>query len=310
METVNTVTIGHLTLDDVVLPNGETHFDTPGGAALYAAGGVFLWEDKVGLVSRIGKDYEQKNINYLKELGLNLVGAKKVNKPNIHIWALYDRNENRYFIPQKDGGKYEELAPTPKEIPEQYKKEAAGFHIAPMPLICQEKVLNALPEDKIITVDPHHEWVDSEYKTRWENILKKVNVFLPSEEEFMIFWEIEKKDNLHDYKTYLKQTSNLGPEYVVLKVGSRGVVFYDRYKDEFHHIPSIADKIVDVTGAGDAFCGGFLSGIIQKGDPYKAAMRGIVASSIVLEDFGVMHLLEADNKLVKKRKEKLKQILG
>src|SRR6056297_2835642 len=308
METVNTVTIGHLTLDDVVLPNGETHFDTPGGAALYAAGGVFLWEDKVGLVSRIGKDYEQKNINYLKELGLNLVGAKKVNKPNIHIWALYDRNENRYFIPQKDGGKYEELAPTPKEIPEQYKKEAAGFHIAPMPLICQEKVLNALPEDKIITVDPHHEWVDSEYKTRWENILKKVNVFLPSEEEFMIFWEIEKKDNLHDYKTYLKQTSNLGPEYVVLKVGSRGVVFYDRYKDEFHHIPSIADKIVDVTGAGDAFCGGFLSGIIQKGDPYKAAMRGIVASSIVLEDFGVMHLLEADNKLVKKRKEKLKQI--
>ncbi len=309
METVKAVTVGHLTLDDIVLPTGETHFDTPGGAALYSAGGAFLWEHNIGLVSRVGKDYDQENIKYLKKLGLDLKGAQQVDNPNIHIWALYDRNNNRYFIPQKEAGKYKELAPTPDEIPKNYIYEADGFHLAPMPFQCQEKVIGALPHDRLITVDPHHEYVDSQFRSRWENILEKVDVFLPSEEEFMDFWQIKKKEDIKEYRYYLKKTSHLGPQYVVLKIGKRGIVFYDKNKDQYDHIPSIAENIVDVTGAGDAFCGGFLSGILQTDDIFEAAIRGTVASSIVLENFGVMDLLETEPRKVEERMKKLKKLI-
>jgi ribokinase len=50
-------------------------------------------------------------------------------------------------------------------------------------------------------------------------------------------------------------------------------------------------RIADTTGAGDAFCGGFLAGCTITGDIIKAAEMGLVSASIVLEGYGALYAL-------------------
>ena len=48
---------------------------------------------------------------------------------------------------------------------------------------------------------------------------------------------------------------------------------------------------MDITGAGDAFCGGFLAGLAKKHDVTKAAEMGLISASIVLEGYGALYAL-------------------
>ena len=57
--------------------------------------------------------------------------------------------------------------------------------------------------------------------------------------------------------------------------------------------PDAAGAALDPTGAGDAFCGGFLAGLIRTGDPFAAACFGTVSASFAVEAFGPFHLLDA-----------------
>jgi sugar/nucleoside kinase (ribokinase family) len=301
---VELVFIGHLTLDDTVLPNGKTNFDSLGGAALYSAAGATIWANKTGLVSRIGKDY---NPSFLESFGIDTRGVARHNLPNIHIWALYDRNGNRYFIPQKGGGNYLDLAPVPGEIPMEYLQSAKGYHIAPMPLPCQEKVIESLTLlNAVISVDPHHEWLDAHYHERWKRLLERVDFFLPSEDEFIAFWGIAKDDNPDVYKEWILKTAALGPRIVVLKLGEKGALIYNSMEDSFYRVPTAAEHVIDVTGGGDAFCGGFLSGYIKTGDTLTAALYGTVSSSFVIEDFGPLHMFHVKKSKIQERLTNLK----
>ena len=68
------------------------------------------------------------------------------------------------------------------------------------------------------------------------------------------------------------------------------------------NIPIYPCKAVDTTGAGDAFCGGFVAGMVRTGDPFVAAAMGNVSASFVVQDFGGVHALhikeqDAQNRL-------------
>jgi ribokinase len=47
----------------------------------------------------------------------------------------------------------------------------------------------------------------------------------------------------------------------------------------------------DVTGAGDAYCGGFMVGLSETGDPVEAALRGAISASITVEGIGATYAL-------------------
>ncbi|MFJ5717886.1 carbohydrate kinase family protein [Neobacillus sp. NPDC093127] len=304
---VDLVFIGHLTLDDTVLPSGKTNYDSLGGAALYSAAGANLWSNRVGLVSRVGHDYSPSYLKQLENFGIDTTGISRNDQPNIHIWALYDRDGHRYFIPQQGGGNYLDMAPVSSEIPMTYLQSAKGFHIAPMPLPCQEEIVEKLSMlQALVTLDPHHEWLDPEYHERWKRLLERVDIFLPSEDEFITFWGIAKENDPDRYKEWIRKTAAMGPGIVVLKLGGKGVLLYHSINDTFHHVPSAAEKVVDVTGGGDAFCGGFLCGYIQTSDTMRAAMYGAVSASFVIEDFGPLHMFEIGELQILDRLSKLR----
>ena len=72
-----------------------------------------------------------------------------------------------------------------------------------------------------------------------------------------------------------------GVDILVIKRGPDGAEIIREHGSL--HIPAISERPVDPTGAGDAFCGGFLAGLLDTDDPREAALRGAVSASFVVE---------------------------
>jgi sugar/nucleoside kinase (ribokinase family) len=86
-----------------------------------------------------------------------------------------------------------------------------------------------------------------------------------------------------------------GARRVVLKRGAEGCDVYG-HDGRAVHIPTVAVDVVDLTGAGDAFCGGFLAGICTTGDVVVAARQGAVSASFAIERRGIEGLTRADRR--------------
>ncbi len=306
---IKEVCIGHLTLDDVVNYDGTTMFNTAGGAALYSAAGAALWSEQVGIFAKVGSDYAKDKIQELTGMGIDVQGLKKVGYPGISIWALYEKDGARKFIPKSYSGDYGHLAPEPDDFPASYREQAEAVHISPMPLSCQLEFLKSgWSRDKLVTLDPHYDWCGPEYHDEWTEIFQRVHTFLPSEDEIVDLMDLDgKKEKINDYKTVIEKIAAAGVRVVALKLGVRGILVFDSVKDLFFHVPSCAGRIVDVTGAGDAFAGGYLAGL-SKGEPaFEAALKGCVSSSAALEGFGAFSMLQHADGKIERRLETLRK---
>ena len=87
----------------------------------------------------------------------------------------------------------------------------------------------------------------------------------------------------------------LGPRGIGVKMGARGMRLLLQGGKNWTQIPAFSTQVVDPTGAGDAFCGGFLVGLSLSGSPVQAALYGAVSASFIIEDFGVLHALKIDS---------------
>jgi ribokinase len=98
----------------------------------------------------------------------------------------------------------------------------------------------------------------------------------------------------------------LGAGCVVLKLGAQGQYVYEPASDRKWHVPAYPARLVDVTGAGDSYCGGFLVGLDQTGDPLEAALRGCVTASLVVEGVGALYALDQPRHLLSQRLAELR----
>ena len=115
------------------------------------------------------------------------------------------------------------------------------------------------------------------------SFLHYVDAFLPSAQEVQSM--LGAGDPWHAASRFAKA----GPKVIVIKVGSRGSLIYDGQTPRRWHVPAYPAEVVDVTGAGDAYCGGFMVGYQETGDPVLAACYGAVSASFVLEGFGALY---------------------
>ncbi len=301
------VFIGHLTIDDVIFFGKPAMPDCPGGAALYSASGAYMWQhDGISLISRLGTDFDT---GFLKEAKLDLRGVKIFDEiPTIHLFTLYDRKNLRYFIVQRWAGSYDRMAPTPDDFPAELNKAENCFHIAAFPLPRQQAMIEAVPEGAILSVDPHHDYIYPEQHDIWNRLLKKITVFQPSEDELIRFFSIPAQPDIKSYLPYMKRLSDKGPRIIVLKLGERGALGYDAEADSFAFVPAVKTPVVDVTGCGDCFCGGFMASYIKSNDLKRSLICGSVSASFNITHYGVTDNFLIPLSAVEKRFEEFSQI--
>jgi ribokinase len=102
-----------------------------------------------------------------------------------------------------------------------------------------------------------------------------------------------------------------GAKLVIIKLGDRGTAVYDQKSDKIRLLPAFHDpgerSVVDVTGAGDAFCGGFLVGLYSTGNVSHAVCLGSVSASIVVEGYGALYALGQPGQVARIRLNRLTQ---
>jgi len=123
--------------------------------------------------------------------------------------------------------------------------------------------------------------------------LPLVDVFSPNWEESAQLLGIDKPHAI------VARFLALGVPVVALRMGEAGSLVATGAQR--WHIPAVPVHVVDVTGAGNSYCGGFLVGYAQTGDPRAGGLYGAVSASFTIEQFGLPVIDGATNGLAKER---------
>jgi sugar/nucleoside kinase (ribokinase family) len=136
-------------------------------------------------------------------------------------------------------------------------------------------------------------------------VLQGVNVFLPSEAEMRsLFW-----GETDDLWEMARRASEYGPQIVIIKRGPRGQMIYDGAGNRRYEIPAYSSRLADPTGAGDAFCGGYLAGFQKTNDPVLAACYGSVSASLKIEGSGPFYALDVLPGLAEARLHSMREMV-
>jgi len=281
--TPSVVVMGQLSIDDVVLPDGRTTMASCGGDATYAALSASLWTGPVGVVAPAGADFPAEHLAHLRTVGLDLAGAPR---PGVAIryWVIYEADGRRRWLQRSPESAFAETAPTPDDVPTAFRT-ARAFHIAAMPLDAVERLVTAIrawAPDAALTLDTHEDEVAG-FQDRIAAMLPRITVFIPSREEVASWFGWD------DPARAIRELGALGQRATVIKMGPDGSLVHDAQTGRITEVGIAPGPVVDVTGAGDAFCGSLVAGLAVGDDLVQAATRGAAGASLALGDFGALH---------------------
>jgi ribokinase len=252
---------------------------------VYAAACARHWHHDVLPVARIGRGFPAELLGALQRAGL-AAGLVPSDRNAIRLTVHWGVEGAPRFEFAPGSGTYEELAITPEEIPAAALPRLEAVHVAPLPyeataaLVCWART-----RARLVTVDPHYEHVAGRADD-WRELLPLVDVFLPSREEA--------QDLLGGWPDAVRAApaiAALGAELVVLKLGAEGSLAYRRSDRALRLGPPAAGEMLDSTGSGDAFCGGFLAGLVEGCAIDACLRRGAVSASLAAADHGAAQML-------------------
>lgn len=281
------ICLGNLTLDDVVLPQGQTRQGCFGGDAIYAVLGGRLWSDQVRFVAPTGSDLPETMMAKLRSSGLDCTGLPVRDLPVIRNKVHYQDNGQRNWTLLTDPANFYALSPTPADIPQHFLQSRA-FLILAMDLEAQSDLAAYLKSrGAMVALDPQEDYIPGNEQYLLD-ILNKVDIFMPSLDEVHLLLET------NDVELAAVRLAAYGPEIIVIKMGAIGSLIYSAQEQQFIHIPIFPTNIVDTTGAGDSYCGGFMTRYAQEQNLVKAGLAGAVSASFAVEGFGLSHMFDID----------------
>jgi ribokinase len=314
--------IGCLGIDTIIFEDGRSIPRQPGGDAYYGAVGAHIWDPSVGIVAVVPRTYPQEWLDTLQAGGVDTVGVfRNQGTFGLEGTITYQADGTR-LLGAQDGvlrfiqeylpgllvllGKsmWPKVCPNGEHIPPSYLDAHAAFIAAAAPG-CQASCLRAL-RGKVGTIllDPPPLLPGQKHGRVHDDLadLSLVDYLLPSEQECSEYWGDDVQPGEAAAKFF-----DLGARKVVLKQGARGVSLFLGRDVQPIRVPVYPTQVVDTTGAGDSFGGGFMVGLAETGDPIKAACYGAVSSSFVIEGFGADHALQVTRQ---QAEERLQVLLG
>jgi ribokinase len=281
------IIVGNLTIDDVIQPDGSSQMGTLGGNSVHATAAALTWVGGVGIVARCGPDFPAAAIGRLRAAGADTGGIRYIDGPTVRNWVIYEADGSRNWVYRTPPGRSAEVAPQPGDIPAAWldRKPAPVVHVAAMPLAAATAIVRSVRDragGAAITLDTHEGWRQGDGVLEAARL---VDVFLPSREELA---ELVGYD---DPPRAVGELTAAGVTCVVVKMGGDGALVA-RPGMPLAHVPASNVAVVDPTGAGDSFCGGFAAGLALGEDVVGAARRGCATAAAAIGAAGSLRLLD------------------
>lgn len=294
--------VGSLAYDSIQTPSGKVD-RALGGSANYFSLAASLFS-KVRVVGVVGEDYEQEHYELLNKRGVDLGGLSKVPGKTFHWAGSYEGDLNEAKTLKTELNVFEHFNP---QLPEHFKDSSFVFlaNIAPE---LQLQVLEQVKAPKFVGMDTMNFWISIK-KDKLVEVLKKVDLVLINEGEAKMLTGAANAISAAPLLTAL------GPKAVVIKRGEYGFAMYT--KDEGYFIlPAMPiPTVVDPTGAGDTFAGGFFGYLAaQKEVPTianlkQACIMGSMMASHTIQDFSVNALSKVTLGDLEKRLNEYRKVI-
>ena len=296
------LTVGTVAFDDIETPYGRAE-RVIGGAATYIALAASYFTDEIKIVSVIGDDFPQATLDQLEGRGISLEGLQIKQGEKSFFWAgkYHEDLNNRDTLDTQ----LNVLADFDPILPESYKnsKYLMLGNLTPAVQIRVLEQLTSKPE--LVALDTMNFWIDSALEDL-KKVLTRIDVLMINDEEAR---------QLSGERSLVKAARlihTMGPKYLVIKKGEHGaLLFYndDDYPDSDHifFAPALplAD-VIDPTGAGDTFAGGFMGYIAKTQDiSFENMKRGVIygsaMASFCVEAFSIDKLTQLNDTTIQKR---------
>ena len=282
LQNVDIAVIGHLSIDTILLPTRKLPFVVLGGAATYTSFAAKRLEATASVISRVGGNFPEAYLWWLRQEGVDLSGVtKKADEPSTCFELKYNEVLSDRVLKLKSKGAPITLADVPKDL------QAKAIHIAPIANEVSFEVVEHLKKcADVLSIDPQgllrsfdEAGNVTENTSLDTTIFSLINIYKSSQNE------IYRLTGESELKPAIKAIHDVGVETVIVTLGAKGSVL--SVEGAQYNIAACPSQVlVDPTGAGDVFIGGFLTEYLRQKDSTWCACVGSAAASVVVEGLG------------------------
>jgi len=291
--------VGSIALDTVETPYGKAT-DSPGGSALYFSAAASLFAP-VNVVGVVGTDFDFSQIEFLKGRRVSLEGLKVEEGETFRWGGRYRRDMNRRDTLFTYLNVFEKFRP---EIPDHYR-ESRFIFLANIDPELQMTVLDRIRRPRLTVLDTMNFWISGK-RRELEAVIQRVDILILNDEEIR-----ELTGHPHIFQSAQKLL-RLGPTALVIKKGEHGAVLVTN-RNYFFSPAYPVPRVIDPTGAGDSFAGGFLGYLaacreINETHMRRAVIYGSIVASFTVEDFSFERLKTITRNDVEQRVEAIRRM--
>ena len=291
--------VGSLAYDTVETPWGKMD-DALGGSALYFSAAASHFSP-INVVGVVGSDFDSSKISFLKKRGVNFDGLYVESGDTFRWGGRYHEDLNQRDTLFTYLNVFERFQP---KIPVQYRKAEYVF-LANIDPELQLQVLEQIDQPKLTVLDTMNFWISGKQQLL-DEVIKKCDILIVNDQEAR---ELTQKPNLIKAARLLTEK---GPKTIIVKKGEHGCMMY--HNDSFFFAPAFPlEKVIDPTGAGDSFAGGFLGYVANENKVDEDTLRkGVIYGSIIasfnVEDFSFTRLANLTKEELEERVQKFSQL--
>jgi sugar/nucleoside kinase (ribokinase family) len=274
--------VGHFAIDTIRLPSRSAPFVVLGGSVTYVSFVTKRLDGTVSIISKVGGDFPEAYMWLLREEGINLSGVVKLKKGGTTRFDLeYSKDLSNRKLKLESKAAPIKLSNLPKHL------QAKAVHVAPIAGEVAYEVVKKLKGcAEVLSLDPQgllRRFGKTGKVTSRASVDKRlfslINVYKSSLEE------ITALTGKSDINAAINAIHDFGVKTVIVTLGAKGAVL--SVEKTVYNIPPCSSRVlVDPTGAGDAFIGGFLTEYIRQKDALWCACVGSAAASLVIEGIG------------------------
>lgn len=273
------VVVGSVAVDWVITPAAERQ-NSVGGAAVFFAMAASP-RSEVALVGIIGQDFPSTAIEDLQTAGVDLEGLERSDDGLTFRWkGRYHENMNHRDTLETHLNVFERFSP---KLPRSYS-ECEFLFLANIQPSLQLEVLDQMQtRPQLVGLDTMNLWIDIAHDKLLE-VLARVDVLAINQEEAL---QLTAETNLVRAAAKIRA---LGPKTLIVKRGEHGALCFLPDGDLFAAPALPLEDVVDPTGAGDSFAGGFMGHLARTGkldsdNIRKAVVWGSTMASFCVQGF-------------------------
>ena len=282
---MSTLIVGSVALDTVETPFGKAE-EVLGGSASFFAAAASLYQP-VQVVAVVGDDFPLAELDFLHERGVDFSGLQVAPGESFRWGGTYNADFSERETTFTTLGVFADFSPV---IPASFRK-ARIVSLGNIHPILQGEVLDQVERPELVVCDTMNYWIEREREALM-SLLERIDVLMVNDTE------IHQLSGVADPVRAARWVRERGPRRVIVKEGARGARLFD--DDAAFRCPAYpVSRVVDPTGAGDAFAGGFagyLAGVARNGMDAlcEALVHASVMGSFAVESFALDRLRDLD----------------